>query len=1090
MLKELENKKISKSEAGTILLNFTNNLDLKEYIEKEKIENFTFLNRDYKVKVENLYAGTLQNNKNNSDEIFVKVDKWEVPTYFKEDKVEADILLKNNKFYPHNDLRVKTDLKENRFYGKLDNGILKKQHAKSIFGKKAVNSFKKSNESLIKTEVELDKQEEKKIDFENIILKHLNDIYLKDVTEDYKKHVINIFKNNVLSTIDKEGKIRKFKFKPRILEMFSGYKNYDLEGYTLKSILNENKDFTLVISSDTEFINVVGQDNKEETVLLSNQYAFYWSGYIYTFTFICKKIYTAKLGIKTFLQHILRFIDKNLFLINTRDKGTNRRLSVCLLHHFGRADMQHYKEFETVFFKGFATQIQGGVESVKPLSMNIKYKNNVKNDTLEYKVFIHFRDTMAYSSGEKSLARQTQEQFFKKIDDPEIDKSNMLNYLITNPKEFINYADMDAIATLELAYKLWGFNCKYPYTIGQSSVNSFIDTIMEKIFGTAIENPKKIFAFLYNGAFKADIETTDSTGKLVNKEIFTHLSLNITNSLAYYTNAYHGGLNQCYTRGYYDILTTDFDLTSAYPTIMSCVPMVNMLVPFQEFLDITPEEALKELDKHKEFNVGCAVVSWDFSLVKEKRYKNRSCVAQKIQNNLVFASKGNNVAVAGADLYRILSLEVVTKIERLIIPATLEGEYIFKDYYKKTIKIRNKFKKMFGKKSVQQEIIKLKNNSLYGKTAQGLSASSISSYINKVKVTEQMPTCDLTNPIYASCITALVRTYLNDVIALLEEKKYKVHSVTTDGFITDLTDVSLLDKLTQEDYFIKDFTNAILKICREIQDNEDLSIWEVKHTNEAFFNITTRGNFAVNDAGVLACAGAKVLKEFKNRNTILHYLLRYSGKVQDKFLKLTTLTEQLLNEEVLSGVIILKTNFFIEFDGKNIPILDSCKIVDCTIKNKTFKVLNFETRQPADKEEYLSFKRLLKKYKNATYNEDTFFKLMQEFNSSEDEKIGKVTSVKRSKNVEYLEAKNFLTNYISNNINTKIIKFFKTYTRQEIIEFLNINFLEFNNKKLTKNVFEHIQKEIKKQTEAKKEIKKLEADYIELKILEHIKSKK
>ena len=436
-------------------------------------------------------------------------------------------------------------------------------------------------------------------------------------------------------------------------------------------------------------------------------------------------------------------------------------------------------------------------------------------------------------------------------------------------------------------------------------------------------------------------------------------------------------------------------------------------------------------------------------------------------------------------------MEVVTKIERLIIPATLEGEYIFKDYYKKTIKIRNKFKKMFGKKSVQQEIIKLKNNSLYGKTAQGLSASSISSYINKVKVTEQMPTCDLTNPIYASCITALVRTYLNDVIALLEEKEYKVHSVTTDGFICNLTDVSLLDKLTQEDYFIKDFTNAILKICREIQDNEDLnSIWEVKHTNEAFFNITTRGNFAVNDAGVLACAGAKVLKEFKNRNTILHYLLRYSGKVQDKFLKLTTLTEQLLNEEVLSGVIILKTNFFIEFDGKNIPILDSCKIVDCTIKNKTFKVLNFETRQPADKEEYLSFKRLLKKYKNATYNEDTFFKLMQEFNSSEDEKIGKVTSVKRSKNVEYLEAKNFLTNYISNNINTKIIKFFKTYTRQEIIEFININFLEFNNKKLTKNVFEHIQKEIKKQTEAKKEIKKLEADEIELKIIEHIKTKK
>lgn len=160
------------------------------------------------------------------------------------------------------------------------------------------------------------------------------------------------------------------------------------------------------------------------------------------------------------------------------------------------------------------------------------------------------------------------------------------------------------------------------------------------------------------------------------------------------------------------------------------------------------------------------------------------------------------------------------------------------------------------------------------------------------------------------------------------------------------------------------------------------------------------------------------------------------------------------------------------------------------LKNKSYKILNFDTRQPYDLDEYKKIKDLLFKYKNATYNEDTFFKLMQEFNSSEDVKIGKVTSVKRSKNIEYLEAKNFLTNYISNNINTKIIKFFKTYTRQEIIEFININFLEHNNKKLTKNVYENIQKEIKKLIEAKKEIKKLEGDYIELKILEHIKQKK
>ena len=171
-----------------------------------------------------------------------------------------------------------------------------------------------------------------------------------------------------------------------------------------------------------------------------------------------------------------------------------------------------------------------------------------------------------------------------------------------------------------------------------------------------------------------------------------------------------------------------------------------------------------------------------------------------------------------------------------------------------------------------------------------------------------------------------------------------------------------MDKLTQEDHYIKDFTLKILEICKEIQDNNILnSIWEIKHTNIGFFNITTRGNFAINPEGVLAAAGAKVLKKFKTRDKILHYLLKYKGKVQDKFLKLTTLTEMLLNNEILSGIYIHKDNFFIEFDGKNIPLLETNYITKLELKNKTFEVLNFKTRQPADKEEYLRFKRLLKK---------------------------------------------------------------------------------------------------------------------------------
>ena len=1084
VLKELENKKITKKEAKEKLENFYKNLDLTDVIESEKEETYTFLNKEYKIKRINFFKGDIDNSKNASDFVKLIINKRKIPIYFKNRKIK-----KIKKICHQNNLVAGTFSQEDRFYAKKNNGIFENKHGKTILGKKAVFSFKKDEIIQKKSKVEIKKESEI---YKSKLIKYVNDTFLKECEDSYKTYILNILNNNILRNIDKNGRIKDFIFKPKEFEIFKGYKNYDLYGDNLGAILKKNKDFNLVIASDTEFINIVGSNNKEECMLLSTQFAFYWQRHIYTFTFIVNKPYTAKLSINTFIQHILKFIDSQLFKINVRDNKTNKRLNITIMHHFGRADLQHYKEFYSLFYKGIALSIQGGIDSIRPIRTNIRYQNRGDREDLTYNVNINFRDTMGYCAGEKTLARQSSEQFFKKLEvDKDIDKSNMLNYLTTHTKDFLEYGDMDAIATLELGYKLWGFNCKYPFTIGQYAVNCFIDNEMEGIFGTAIENEKEIFKFLYNGIYKNDVVSSeDENGKINNKDVYTHTNISITNLLKYYTDSYHGGLNQCYTKGFFKDLTLDYDLVSAYPTLMSCIPRVNMLLPFKEFINITPEEALEKLQDFKEFNLACAVVDFDFSKVDE-RYKNHSCIAQKKHNNLVFTTEGQNVVVSGAELYRALDIGAITKVEKLIIPHYVKDK-VFKRFYKKTIKLRNHFKKVFGKKSVQQEIIKMINNTPYGKTAQGLSKSKISSYINKIKTSDNMPSCDLTNPIYATAITSLVRCYLNDVIALIEEKGYTTHSVTTDGFICNVTSIDTLDKFTQEDGLLKEFTNKILEIGKDIQNDNNLkSLWEIKHTNEAFFNITTRGNFACNSEGVLACAGAKVLKKLSNRDKILHYLLKYEGKCQDKFLKLTTLSKMLIENEILSGVYIYKDNFFIEYDGKNIPLLNSVELTEVFIKNKKYEVLNFKSRQPKNIKEYLQFKSLLRKYKNATYTKEKFYKLIQEFNSlNTQESLPAGIIIRKPKNTEYLEVKNFLTNLITKNLNNKIIKFFKTYTRQEIIEFLNINFLEFNNKKLTKNVFEHIQKEIKKLIEAKKEIKKLEADYIELKILEHIKSKK
>ena len=74
MFKEIENKKITKEIVKEKLVNFTKELDLNKFIEKEKTETYTFLNKEYKSKTINFYTGKLQNNKNNSDDIIVKMN--------------------------------------------------------------------------------------------------------------------------------------------------------------------------------------------------------------------------------------------------------------------------------------------------------------------------------------------------------------------------------------------------------------------------------------------------------------------------------------------------------------------------------------------------------------------------------------------------------------------------------------------------------------------------------------------------------------------------------------------------------------------------------------------------------------------------------------------------------------------------------------------------------------------------------------------------------------------------------------------------------------------------------------------------------
>ena len=82
---------------------------------------------------------------------------------------------------------------------------------------------------------------------------------------------------------------------------------------------------------------------------------------------------------------------------------------------------------------------------------------------------------------------------------------------------------------------------------------------------------------------------------------------------------------------------------------------------------------------------------------------------------------------------------------------------------------------------------------------------------------------------------------------------YHVYSVTTDGFITDAP-TEVVRGL--EAYgFAQIFQDGRYTLNQTDLDPDKFApnqVWEPKHFNDTFLNITTRGNVAVNDKGVLA----------------------------------------------------------------------------------------------------------------------------------------------------------------------------------------------------------------------------------------------
>jgi hypothetical protein len=147
------------------------------------------------------------------------------------------------------------------------------------------------------------------------------------------------------------------------------------------------------------------------------------------------------------------------------------------------------------------------------------------------------------------------------------------------------------------------------------------------------------------------------------------------------------------------------------------------------------------------------------------------------------------------------------------------------------------------KGTIQNLLYKEMGNSLYGSVSKGLSNKM--KYDIKMGKTVRMEAGSLTNPIMASHITASVRSLIGVFLSKIESLGGKAVSVTTDGFITDSSELEtkFVTSVSDIESQVQDSKNILYNCYSELR--KDLSgdplLLELKHEGKNLISWTTRG---------------------------------------------------------------------------------------------------------------------------------------------------------------------------------------------------------------------------------------------------------
>ncbi len=635
-------------------------------------------------------------------------------------------------------------------------------------------------------------------------------------------------------------------------------------------------------------------------------------------------------------------------------------IPITLICHTGKADISVFRrsKYDVDLLRKLG-EIQGGWMTTE--NVRIKAEND-KNYNYYWLINLSVRDTLGLTPADNKSLKSLGKVINKpKIELPPKVIENMATFALTNPIEFYKYAMNDADIVVSFCSELFQCNHAIPMTLSSAAASSMYGSIKE-YFGV---NKRSDYDRIYRGLEMLDegiIPSKDECMKFLKATRYVPIRDNPDAKLVseYFEEAYTGGFNASFYIGWIEEQTTDFDLQNAYPTAMANI------------IDIDWSKNVRDFPRNYELSwqditnpLIPAVAVGDFDFPDDCYCPN---IPVPVKGGMkIYPKHARHVYMSGPDMYLALKLGARIKIFRGFTcqMLTKDGKPSQCLAYAVTNLVQDRMtaKKLYKDNPLVEKSLKTMVNSCYGKTAQNVSPKT--RYNAKIMGRVDSEPSTVTSPYHATYTTALVRCMLIACINQLHNLGYHVYSVTTDGFITDAPTevVRSLDAYGFADIFQKGryILNQTTEACEANQ------VWEPKHFNDTFLNITTRGNVAVNDKGVLAhnsYTTGEVKDSRADRDAYIIAVLSREGRLKcttKVWTEFSEIVERKHDFHVSESIRQLSMNF----DYKRCPITETAKdtpvhydSVDGQYHVDT-TIAEFDTRPFNDVEEFLNYRKTM-----------------------------------------------------------------------------------------------------------------------------------